>query len=67
MEASKQDWLNIFKLLSDSVNEANNRLNEYLQDFIDSNNHKMITGKQNRIKSDVSFVDKLIRNNYISN
>lgn len=67
MEASKQDWLNIFKLLSDSVNEANNRLNEYLQEFIDSNNHKMITGKQNRIKSDVSFVDKLIRNNYISN
>ena len=66
MVASKQDWLKIFKLLSDSVNEANNRLNEYLQEFIDSNNHKKIIGKQNRIKTDVSFVDKLVRNNYIS-
>lgn len=66
MVASKEDWLKIFKLLSDSVNEANNRLNEYLQEFIDSNNHKKIIGKQNRIKTDVSFVDKLVRNNYIS-
>ena len=66
MVASKQYWLKIFKLLSDSVNEANNRLNEYLQEFIDSNNHKKIIGKQNRIKTDVSFVDKLVRNNYIS-
>jgi len=66
MVASKKDWLEIFNSLSDSVREANNYLNEYLREFIDSNNHKKITGKQNRIKSDVSFADKLVRNNYIN-
>ena len=66
MGASKEDWLNIFDMLSDSVSQSNKCLNEYLEEFISINITKGITGKQNRIKSNVSFVEKLVRNDYLN-
>ncbi|OFN99041.1 hypothetical protein [Streptococcus sp. HMSC070B10] len=66
MRASKEEWLNIFDMLSDSVSQSNKCLNEYLEEFISINTTKEITGKQNRIKSNVSFVEKLVRNDYLN-
>ena len=63
----KDKWLHIFHKLSGSVGKANISLNNYLEEFLKSESSSRIIGKQNRIKSAVSFADKLIRSNCISN
>lgn len=62
-----ENWLSVFNdvVSSGLVVEANDFLNEYIEKFL-KENPDISVAKQNRIKTNVSFKDKLIRNNYVS-
>ena len=62
-----ENWLSVFNDVVNSglVVEANDFLNEYIENFL-KENPDISVAKQNRIKTNVSFKDKLIRNNYVS-
>ncbi|ETS93064.1 hypothetical protein [Streptococcus sp. SR4] len=62
-----ENWLSVFNdvVSSGLVVEANDFLNEYIEKFL-KENPDIRVAKQNRIKTNVSFKDKLIRNNYVS-
>ena len=62
----KENWSKIYDSSIDIASNAKNILSKYVDEFLSSNQSSKIIGIQNRIKSKDSFLEKLVRSNYIN-